>query len=89
VDHGDVLIERGECAGKGRGGVALHHDGVGIFLLKGEREALKGACGQAVQGLLRLDDVQVMVWLDAEHVVDLIDEEPVLPGQRDRRGQKA
>ena len=72
VAHGDLMIERGQGAGKSGGGVAVDQDHVRLQLLDGLVHAGEGLAGDGGEGLPGRHDVQVPVGFyikDLQHTV--------------------
>ena len=81
VADGDLLVEGGQGAGEGGGGVPLHQDEIGAMGLELFPQPLQGRTGDVGEGLLRGHQGQVMVGGEAEQAHHLGDHLAVLPGE--------
>ncbi len=88
VADGDALVEGGEGAAEGGGGIALDEDEGWLFVAEDGFEGGEDTGGGLEEGLAGEHDVEVMVWGDGEDLEDLVKEGAVLGGDADADGEE-
>ena len=83
MGHRNALVERRQCRGHGGGGVALHHDDVGLRLVEHLGHAEQHLGGYVEQRLARRHDIEIVIHRHAGQRDHLVDHLAVLGGDAD------
>ncbi len=78
--HGNAVMESGESAGQGGGGVSLDEDQRRFFTSDDGFEASHDSGTNFIGSLVGLHDVQVLVKMDAKEIKEWVEQAGVLAG---------
>ena len=68
----DLAVIGGNCPRQDRGRVALHHHPIRLFFIKHFANFEQSTCGQRIEGLARLHQIEIVVRDDAGDIEHLV-----------------